>query len=156
MEEDIKNRVRKAAELFKAGYNCSQSIVAAFADKYGFTEEQALRMSASFGGGIGRMRETCGAACGMFLLAGLETGAVDGKDKEGKARNYALVQELAAAFKERNGALICRELLELRKNEPTSSLPEERTNQYYARRPCPKIVEETAQIWVEYLEKRGK
>ena len=71
MKED---RVAKAIALFKEGYNCSQSVVAAFADEYGFTREQALRMAASFGGGIGRMRETCGAACGMFLLAGLETG----------------------------------------------------------------------------------
>ena len=80
----MKDRVEKAVELFKSGYNCSQSVVAAFADMYGFTQEQALRMSASFGGGIGRMRQTCGAACGMFLLAGLEKGAVDGKDREGK------------------------------------------------------------------------
>ena len=67
MEED---RIQKAVELFKSGYNCSQSVVAAFADMYGFTQEQALRMAASFGGGIGRMRETCGAACGLFLVAG--------------------------------------------------------------------------------------
>ena len=71
------DRIEKAVGLFKSGYNCSQSVVAAFADMYGFTEEQALRMSASFGGGIGRMRQTCGAACGMFLLAGLEKGAVE-------------------------------------------------------------------------------
>ena len=97
----MKDRIEKAVELFKSGYNCSQSVVAAFADMYGFTEEQALRMSASFGGGIGRMRQTCGAACGMFLLAGLEKGAVDGKDREGKAANYALVQALAEEFKKR-------------------------------------------------------
>ena len=72
-EED---RVAKAVALFKEGYNCSQSVVTAFADLYGFTREQALHMSASFGGGIGRMRETCGAACGMFLLAGLEKCAI--------------------------------------------------------------------------------
>lgn len=69
---ETKDRIEKAVELFKSGYNCSQSVVGAFADMYGFTEEQAFRMSASFGGGIGRMRQTCGAACGMFLLAGLE------------------------------------------------------------------------------------
>lgn len=149
----MENRVQKAVELFKNGYNCSQSVVAAFADLYEFTEEQALRMSASFGGGIGRMRETCGAACGLFILAGLATGAVDGNDKESKAQNYALVQKLAAIFKERNGALLCRELLELRKDAPISSNPEERTNQYYAKRPCLKIVEEAAEIWSEYLQK---
>lgn len=154
--ETIKDRIERATELFKSGYNCSQSVVAAFADLYGFTEEQAFRMSASFGGGIGRMRETCGAACGLFLLAGLETGATDGADREGKAANYALVQELAAEFKRRNGSLNCGELLGLKKKAPISSLPEERTAHYYAKRPCSKMVEEAARIWVEYLEKHPK
>lgn len=130
MKED---RVAKAIALFKEGYNCSQSVVAAFADEYGFTREQALRMAASFGGGIGRMRETCGAACGMFLLAGLETGATEGSDREGKAANYALVQELAEEFKRRNGALRCADLLGLSKKEPVISTPEARTEQYYAK-----------------------
>jgi C_GCAxxG_C_C family probable redox protein len=149
------DRIEKAVGLFKSGYNCSQSVVAAFADMYGFTEEQALRMSASFGGGIGRMRQTCGAACGMFLLAGLEKGAVDGKDREGKAANYALVQELAEEFKKRNGSMICAELLGLKQPEG-SSTPEARTEQYYTKRPCAKMVEEAATIWAEYLEKQQK
>ena len=139
MEED---RIQKAVELFKSGYNCSQSVVAAFADMYGFTQEQALRMAASFGGGIGRMRETCGAACGLFLVAGLKTGATEAADREGKAANYAVVQELAAEFKKRNGSLICAELLGLKKKEPVSTIPEERTAQYYSKRPCAKMVEE--------------
>ena len=146
-------RIEKAVALFKEGYNCSQSVVAAFADQYGFTHEQALRMSASFGGGIGRMRETCGAACGLFMLAGLETGAVEGADRDGKARNYAVVQELAEEFKRRNGALKCADLLGLSKKEPVVSTPEARTTQYYAKRPCVKMVEEAARIWCEYLEK---
>ena len=149
-------RIEKAVELFKEGFNCSQSVVAAFADEYGFTHEQALRMSASFGGGIGRMRETCGAACGLFLLAGLETAAVVGADREGKARNYAVVQELAEEFKRRNGALRCADLLGLSKKEPVVSTPEVRTDQYYAKRPCVKMVEEAARIWCEYLEKHPK
>ncbi|MBQ7350259.1 MAG: C_GCAxxG_C_C family protein [Bacteroides sp.] len=149
-------RINQAVELFKEGFNCSQSVVAAFADKYGFTREQALRMSASFGGGIGRMRETCGAACGLFMLAGLETGATEGADREGKAANYALVQELAEEFKQRNGALRCADLLGLSKKEPIVSTPEARTNQYYAKRPCVKMVEEAAKIWCEYLEKHAK
>lgn len=152
----MEDRIERAIELFKSGYNCSQSVVAAFADMYGFTEEQALRMSASFGGGIGRMRETCGAACGIFMLAGLEKGAIDGADKEGKAANYALVQELAAEFKKRNGSLNCGELLGLRKKASISSVPEERTEQYYAKRPCAKMIEEAARIWVEYLNKNQK
>ena len=153
MEEE---RIEMAVSLFKEGFNCSQSVVAAFADKYGFTREQALKMSASFGGGIGRMRETCGAACGLFLLAGLETGATEGADREGKAANYALVQELAEEFKQRNGALRCADLLGLSKKEPGVSTPEARTDQYYAKRPCVKMVEEAARIWSEYLQKQGK
>lgn len=149
-------RIEKAVSLFKEGFNCSQSVVAAFADMYGFTHDQALRMSASFGGGIGRMRETCGAACGLFLLAGLETGATEGADREGKAKNYAVVQELAEEFKRRNGALRCADLLGLSKKEPIVSTPEARTTQYYAKRPCIKVVEEAARIWCEYLEKQEK
>lgn len=153
MEED---RVALAVELFKEGFNCSQSVVAAFADMYGFSREQALHISASFGGGIGRMRETCGAACGLFLLAGLEKCATEGSDREGKAANYALVQELAEEFKRRNGALRCADLLGLSKKEPVVSTPEARTAQYYAKRPCVKMVEEAARIWSEYLENHRK
>lgn len=152
----MEDRIQKAVEFFKSGYNCSQSVVAAFADMYGFTQEQAVRMSASFGGGIGRMRETCGAACGVFLLAGLETGATEAADRAGKAANYAVVQELAAEFKKRNGSLICRELLGLNKKDPVSTVPEERTAQYYSKRPCAKMVEQAARIWVDYLEKHPK
>lgn len=149
---ELKERIIKAGELFRSGYNCSQSVVTAFADMYGFTEEQALHMSASFGGGIGRMRMTCGAACGLFMLAGLEKCALEGKDRESKAANYALVQQLAEEFKRRNGSLICTELLGLKKPEGTY-MPEERTPQYYAKRPCPRMIEEAARIWVEHLEK---
>ena len=84
----MEDRIQKAVELFKSGYNCSQSVVAAFADMYGFTQEQALRMGASFGGGIGRMRETCGAACGMFLVAGLGNGASGTAERGGKTGQY--------------------------------------------------------------------
>ena len=125
----MEDRIEKAVNLFKEGYNCSQSVVAAFADLYGFTNEQALKMSASFGGGIGRMRQTCGAACGLFLLAGLETGSTEGKDREGKEANYKVVQQLAEEFRKRNGSLICAELLGLSKSAPTPATPEERTNE---------------------------
>ena len=152
----MEDRIQKAVELFKSGYNCSQAVVAAFADMYGFTEEQALKMSASFGGGIGRMRETCGAACGIFMLAGLEKGAIIPEDRDGKAANYALVQELAAEFKHRMGSINCGELLGLKKTTPIVSTPEKRTSQYYAKRPCVKTVEEAARIWIEYLQKEHK
>ena len=144
---DSEQRVSRAVELFKMGYNCAQSVTAAFADEYGYTEEQALKMSASFGGSIGRMRETCGAACGMFILAGLETGCADASDREGKAANYTFVQQLAEEFRRENGSLICAELLGLRERKPQTPQPDERTAVYYEKRPCAKMVESAARIW---------
>ena len=90
----METRVEKAERLFKEGYNCSQSVFAAYCDLYGIEEEMALKLSASFGGGMGRMREVCGAVSGMFLIAGIETGATEGKDSEGKKHNYDTVQFL--------------------------------------------------------------
>ena len=147
------DRINRAVELFKSGYNCSQSVVAAFADLYGFSEEQAFKMAASFGGGIGRMRQTCGAACGMFMLAGLDTGAVDGADRAGKSHNYAVVQNLAAKFKEINGSMICAELLGLKKPEAEANNPqaEARTKEYYKKRPCAQMVETAARLFADYL-----
>lgn len=146
------NRIQRAVELFKSGYNCSQSVVAAFADLYGFTEEQALKMSASFGGGIGRMRQTCGAACGMFLLAGLDTGAVDAEDRAGKSHNYELVQQLAEKFRAENGSLICAELLGLSTTAThRDTQAEPRTDLYYKKRPCVEMVETAARIFANYL-----
>ncbi len=148
----MEERIEKAVSLFKEGYNCSQSVVAAYADMYGFTQEQALKMSASFGGGIGRMRQTCGAACGLFMLAGLESGCTEGKDREGKEANYRMVQSFAEEFRKRNGSLICAELLGLAKGSPTPATPEARTAEYYKKRPCVKMVEEAARIFGEYLK----
>lgn len=152
----IEERVDKAVELFKEGYNCSQSVVAAYADIYGFSMDQALKMSASFGGGIGRMRETCGAACGMFLLAGLQTGCTDPKDANGKGANYAVVQDLAAKFQEINGSIVCAELLGLREKRDigvgSPTQPQERNAEYYKKRPCVEMVRSAARLFGEYLE----
>lgn len=147
-------RIQRAVQLFKSGYNCSQAVVAAYADLYGFTEEQAFRMAASFGGGIGRMRQTCGAACGLFLLAGLETGAVDGADQKGKAHNYEVVQALAEQFRQENGSIICAELLGLSKQSPTPHEPEARTTEYYQKRPCAMMVETAARLFAKFLEEQ--
>ena len=142
--KDKEERIARAVAYFKEGYNCSQSVVAAFADLYGFTHEQALHISASFGGGIGRMRLTCGAVCGMFQLAGLEVAAMEGK------------QELAARFKAENGSITCGELLGLKRDAPVSNQAEARTAAYYAKRPCPKMVESAARIFADYLDSIGR
>ena len=139
-------RVSRAVGFFRQGYNCAQAVCAAFADLYGLTEEQALRIAASFGGGIGRMHETCGAACGMFILAGLDCGATRAEDREGKLHNYEVVQQLAAEFRRRNGSLICAELLGMR---PRSDGAEEPLR----KRPCADTVAEGARIFADYFEK---
>ena len=148
------DRIEKAVSLFKKGYNCSQAVMAAFADLYGFTEEQALKMAASFGGGIGRMRQTCGAACGMFMLVGLDCGETNAENREGKGYNYKMVQALAERFREENGSLVCAELLGLSSNVDSSPNPEERTEKYYKKRPCAMMVETAARIFADYLTQR--
>ena len=152
--QEIEQRVERAKTLFRQGFNCSQSVFAACADLYGIKDETlALRLSASFGGGIGRMRQTCGAACGMFMLAGLENGSAIEGDAEGKKQNYALVQELASKFKSENGSLICSELLGIapKPQEPT---PEARTEAYYQKRPCVEMVASAVRIFLESRDKR--
>lgn len=148
---EIQERVAKAQTLFKLGFNCSQAVFAACADLYGINDETlALRLSASFGGGIGRMRQTCGAACGMFMLAGLQNGSITPHDIDGKKQNYALVQNLAAQFKAENGSLICAELLGImpKPQEPT---PEARTEAYYQKRPCVDMVANAVRIFLNNL-----
>lgn len=150
--EEKEKRVSRAVELFSKGFNCSQSVFAAFCDRYGYSEEQGLVLASSFGGGIGRMRETCGAACGLFMIASLETGTSVEGDREGKARNYKMVQSLAKQFKEKNGALRCAELLGIEKPKLGETNPEERTSAYYKKRPCKQIVAIAAQIAADNFE----
>ncbi len=149
------SRADRAEGLFRRGCNCSQSVFAAFADLYGIDFETAMRVSASFGAGIGRMRETCGAACGLFMLAGLYDSATAPEDKEAKSRNYKLVQELAAKFKERNGHLKCSLMLGTLAEKTISPVAQERTAEYYKKRPCPHIVHEAAAIWEEFIAENG-
>ena len=153
--EEIERRVERAKELFKQGFNCSQAVFASCCELYGIKDEQlALRLAASFGGGIGRMRLTCGAACGMFMLAGLEKGSATPGDHEGKAANYALVQDLAAQFKAKYGSMTCAELLGIapKPQEPT---PDARTQAYYEKRPCVEMVGETVKMYLKTVNKEN-
>ena len=149
--EEIEARAQRATDLFKQGYNCSQAVFASCADIYGVTDESlALRFSASFGGGMGRMRMVCGAASGMFMLAGLQNGSSTPHDNEGKMANYAFVQQLAGEFKTQYGSLICAELLGLAP-KPQDPKPEERTQQYYEKRPCSEMVAQAVRIFLRSL-----
>lgn len=149
-----KDRVQGAVECFMQGYGCSQAVVAAFADMYGLDDIMAKRISAGFGGGVGRMRMMCGAASALVILAGLEKGQTEGNDREGKAECYKLVQELMAKFKERNGSLICAELLKMNgcKVVTDTNIPDERNAEYYKKRPCVRKVESAAKVFSEYLK----
>ena len=151
-QEETERRVAKGVALFRQGYNCSQAVTLAFADWYDVPEGLMARMSASFGGGIGRMRETCGTASGMFMLAGLEI-ATEQPDQAVKARNYKAVQRLAEMFREQTGSLICRELLRGYVKEVSSDpTPEARTDEYYKKRPCVRMVELAIRTYMRFLE----
>lgn len=142
---DIEQRKEKAVLLFKEGYNCAQSVFVAYSDLFGIEDELAKKLSSSFGGGMGRMREVCGAASGMFMLLGLHYPATDPTDKESKTANYAAVQRTADEFKARFGSIICRDLLD-ENRPPDSPVPSDRNAEYYAKRPCARFVAEAAEI----------
>ncbi len=139
----------KAYELFTQGYNCSQSVFAAFCDVTGLDMDLALKISSSFGGGIGRLREICGAMSGMLMAAGCLYGYTTPADYNIKSEHYRLVQELSYRFRERAGSMLCRELLGL----DGASNPESpvRDARFYATRPCGRVIRAAAQILDEYI-----
>ena len=141
----------RAMELFKQGYNCSQSVFGAFCEECGMDFEISLKLSSSFGGGMGRLREVCGAVSGMFMVVGMKYGYTDPKDNLSKAEHYKRIQELAEQFKEKNGSLVCRDLLGL-STKSESYIPEERTAEYYKKRPCAEIVGDAAEIIYEFIK----
>ena len=135
----------KAVGNFKTGYNCAQSVFLAFAEDFGFDKETALKLSSSFGGGMGRLREVCGAVSSMFAIAGLKEGYVSPDDDVLKAKHYEFIQNLAEKFKQKYGTIICRELLELPEGAD-SPIPSKRTEEYYRTRPCEAFVRYASEI----------
>lgn len=144
----MSEKSEKAKELFKSGYNCSQSVLGVFCEELGMDFETAMKIAAPFGGGMGRMREVCGTVSGMFMAAGLVFGS---KDTSSKAEMYKKIQDLAAKFKEQNGSIICRELLQGIENS-TSPTPSERTEIYYKKRPCVDLVGDAVEIFENYIK----
>jgi C_GCAxxG_C_C family probable redox protein len=139
----------KAAELFLGGYNCAQAVVVAFCDVTGLEPDFAARMASSFGGGMGRMREVCGAVSGMLMVAGLLYGYETPGDDVSKKEHYVRVQYLAGKFREQVGSIICREIL---KNPPSDPNPTPRTAEFYQKRPCARMVLLAGQILDEYIK----
>ena len=143
----------KALQYFTEGANCAQAVVLAFKDELGMDEKTAARLASSFGGGIGRLREVCGAVSGMMMVYGLLKGYDDLHDPELKKAHYANVQALAAKFREENGSIICRDILSLRRDENNDATPTPRDAQFFHSRPCLNCVASAARILDEALKK---
>ncbi len=141
----------KAYALFLSGYNCTQAVVCAFAEELGVDIDTAARLSSGFGGGMGRMREVCGTFSGVVMAVSWLYGYSEPKNLEGKKQLYEIIRALADKFREKNGTIICRELLGLKEPEK-SAQPEARTPEYYKKRPCPELCRCAANILEEYIE----
>lgn len=134
----------EAEALFLDGANCAQAVLCAFEKEVGLEHKTAMMLASSFGGGMGRMREVCGAVSGMFMVAGLLYGYDENSPKEAKAEHYELIRRLADQFRTKTGSILCRELLD--KKAIVGGLPEERTPEYYKSRPCAYLVGLAAEI----------
>ena len=138
----------KAAELFLSGYNCAQAVAVAFCDVTGLEEKFTAKMVSSFGGGMGRLREVCGAVSGMFFVLSYLYGYDTPGDDDRKKELYTQVQELAAGFQAECGSIVCREIL---KNPPTDPIPSPRTAEYYAQRPCARMVKTAGDLMDTFI-----
>lgn len=139
------NVADRAEALFMEGYNCAQAVFGAIAPEYGIDFETAMKLSSSMGGGMGRMREVCGACSGLFMAAGLSNGYSSPKDNAAKAAHYEFIRKLAEEFKAVHGSIICREILG--KQSEVGGNPAARTSEYYAKRPCALCVRTAAEIF---------
>lgn len=145
------DRKEKAVELFLSGYGCSQAVIGAYCDLFGMDFETAVKVAEGFGGGMGRMRLTCGAVSGMFMLSGLSKSKAQPKDLETRTEVYGTVQQMAEEFKKKNGSIICAELLGVNKPKDNGASPTIRDKEFFKKRPCVKCVEDCAEIVEKYL-----
>lgn len=143
------NHADRAEQLFTQGYNCAQAVFGAFAEDVGLPVSTAMKLSSSFGGGMGRLREVCGAVSGMFMAAGLLYGYDGPEEGEIKKEHYALIRGLAETFRKAHGSIVCREILG--KRAEVGGTPEKRTDDYYASRPCVRCVRDAAEILEKYM-----
>ncbi len=147
----MSKKVERAKELFLEGYNCAQAVVGAFCEDVGMDFDTAIKISSSFGAGMGKLREVCGALSGAFMVAGLKCGYTSPTDNIAKAEHYKLIQDISEKFKEQTGSIICRELLKISKDEKQNHIPGERTVEYYKTRPCVAMVEIAASVVEDVL-----
>ena len=146
------DHAERAKALFMQGYNCAQSVLCAFTDVTGLDVDTSARLASSFGGGLGRLRETCGTVSAAAMVLGLARGYATPGDQEAKKAHYALVRDFAGRFRAVNGSIICRELLQSANvNAEAGGDPEARTPEYYKKRPCPELAWRAARILDEML-----
>lgn len=144
-------RAERAKALFLEGYNCAQAVVLAFAEDAGLDESVAKAFSRPLGGGMGRLRQTCGAVSGAAVASGVLFPELT------KPEAYALVQEIARRFAEKNGSFNCGELLRgAGLKTDTAPNPEKRTEEYYKKRPCPELIFDAAEILEDICIARGR
>ena len=148
-------RREAAMANFMKGYNCSQSVALAFSDMLNIDEATLSKISCSFGGGMGRLREVCGSVSGMFMVVGLLYGYDGPETGQVKADHYARIQELAKRFEEKHGSIVCRELLGLSVRHDVP-VPEARTSEYYKKRPCPEIIGDAAEILEQFINEQNE
>jgi len=144
----------KAKAFFLEGYNCAQAVLLTFADDLGMDKNTAAKLASSFGGGMGRLREVCGAVSAMFMIAGILRGYADPKGHRAKAEHYRRIQKLARRFEEIHGSIVCRDLLGLAEKSDCS-IPEQRTADYYRKRPCVQLVGDAARILEEMIRQEN-
>ncbi len=154
MTVDVKERRERAMQNFADGYNCAQAVVLAYSDIVEIDPRQLATISAPLGGGMGRLREVCGAVSGMFMVSGFIHNNYDPKDRGAKIATYQTVQSLAEGFRELNGSIICRELLGLSVKQQIP-IPEERTEAYYKKRPCKELVGIAAELVGEAINREA-
>ena len=148
----MEDKAKKAEELFLSGYNCAQSVFCAFCEDFGIDFEVGLKMTSSMGGGMGRLREVCGAVSSMFLLVGLKRGYIENNNDEIKANHYKLIQDLADEFKNEFGSILCRDLLG---EDRGSYVPDKRTEEYYKTRPCAEFIKYAANLTEKIINEKA-
>lgn len=150
----ITEKGEKARALFLSGYNCAQAVAGAFSEEMGLPSEAVLRMTMPFGGGMGRLREVCGAFSGIVFVVGQLWGDAEPQSPN-KAAVYAVVQSMSDNFKAEMGSIICREILGLEKDSGTDPHPSKRTEEYYHKRPCAEICALAASMLEEYIKEKS-
>jgi len=143
------NKIEQAVSRYEQGFACSQAILSTFGEEFGLDPNLALKITDPFGAGMRGLSETCGAVTGSLMVIGLKYGRTLADDLAAKEKSVLIVQEFVNRFKQRQGTIVCRELLGL-----DISIPEQHEmadNQGFFKTKCPNFVKDAAEILIEIL-----